>query len=208
MSEIVSHTSHLYHNIKPNGALIYSQLIVKYIIPKVKTNRNWFTINTNTCIDNSIVFIHSNVNLQKYEFLKKYKNLILVCSQRSTMYQMRKYGHAIYLPLAVDVDYIKSFMSPKTKDVCYAGRANKIFKNYVPKGVDMVENRTHPNMLETIAKYKKVYAVGITAIEAKILGAEILPYDPRFPDPSVWVVRDIRNSYIELQAKIDRIDNK
>ena len=59
-----------------------------------------------------------------------------------------------------------------------------------------------------MAMYKNIYAVGLTALEAKALGCNILPYDPRFPDPSVWKVRDIKTIYKELQKKIDKIDKE
>ena len=61
-------------------------------------------------------------------------------------------------------------------------------------------------MLARIARYKKCYAVGRTAIEAKILGCEILPYDPRFPDPSIWKVFTYDDAVKLLQKKLDEID--
>ena len=208
---IISHLSDHYTNIKPNGALMYSINIVKYIIPQVKTTRNWITINTHQCMDHSIFFVHSNVNIEyNYEFLKPYKDLVLVCSQKSTMYKMRKYGRAIYLPLSIDVDYVQKFARTKCKDCCYAARKNKIHSDKLKQlqNVDYICDRTHDGMLEELSKYKKVYAVGLTALEAKALGCQILPYDSRFPDPSVWVVRDAKNMGKILQEKLDKIDNK
>ena len=61
-------------------------------------------------------------------------------------------------------------------------------------------------MLDTIAKYKNVYAVGRTAIEAKILGAKILPYDPRFPNPDIWEIVDTFDAIKMLQKELDHID--
>ena len=206
---IISHQSQFYTNIKPNGALMYSIDICKYIIPKVKTDRNWVTINTGKCFDHSIVFIHSNIECdKKYSYLLNYKDLILVCSQKSTMYKMRKYGHAIYLPLAVDIEHIEKFKRTKSRDTCYAGRENKINSHYLKHraGVDYLCNFTHDGLLEKMSLYKNVYAVGLTAIEAKVLGCKILSYDERFPDPSIWEVRDIRESYKVLQEKINKID--
>lgn len=209
--QIISHESPDYHNIQPNGALIYSINICKYIIPRIKTDRNWVTINTHRCFDHSIVFIHSNVNLDLlYSHLKDYDDLILVCSQKSTMMKMRKYGHAIYLPLSIDVEYVKKFECLKYKGTCYAGRKNKMHSEHLKHvdGVDYLCDYTHDGLLEEMAKYKRVYAVGLTALEAKCLGCQILPYDPRFPDPNVWVVRDCKDMIYELQHKIDYIDKK
>lgn len=59
-----------------------------------------------------------------------------------------------------------------------------------------------------MARYRYVYAVGLTALEAKVLGCNVLPYDSRFPDPSVWVVRDIKQNAALLQKLIDNIDKK
>ena len=185
-------------------------LIRKFFIPNIKTDRNWITLNTGECFDHSIVFIHSNINIEeKYDYLKEYKDLILVCSQKSTQAKVRKYGHAIYLPLSIDTEYIKTFKRPKTKNSCYAGRADKIYSDRLKGivGVDYIANLTHDGLLEKIAEYKNVYAVGLTALEARCLGCRILPYDPRFPDANVWKVRDCRDMVKVLQNKIDRIDN-
>jgi hypothetical protein len=211
MTQIISHASPEYVNAKPNGALIYSINICKYIIPNIHTDRNWITINVRKCFDHSIVFIHSNVNLEElYGHLKEYKDLVLVCSQKSTMYKMRKYGKAIYLPLSIDVDHVKKFESLKSKSTCYAGRENKMHSESLrhQDDIDYLCNYTHDGLLEAMAKYKRVYAVGLTALEAKALGCEILPYDPRFPDPSIWEVRDVKEIWKELQKKLDKIDGR
>lgn len=63
-----------------NGAYYYSCEIVKNIIPRVETDRNWVTINAmGMCKDHSIVFIHNNTRPQLYDWLKDYKDLVLVC---------------------------------------------------------------------------------------------------------------------------------
>lgn len=207
--KIVDISSPRYNNIKPNGAMIYSMLIRKFFIPNIKTDRNWITINTGECYDHSIVFIHSNLNTdEKYYYLSEYKDLILVSSQKSTQMHMRKYGRSIYLPLSIDTEYVKQFKRKKTKNACYAGRADKIHSEKLKGivGVDYVANLTHDSLLEKIAEYKDVYAVGLTALEARCLGCRILPYDPRFPDASVWKVNDCRDMVKVLQEKLDRIE--
>jgi hypothetical protein len=66
----------------------------------------------------------------------------------------------------------------------------------------------HDELLREMAKYRRVYAVGRTAIEAKILGCEVLPYDQRFPDPSIWKVLDSMDAAKMLQRLIDKIDKE
>ena len=124
------------------------------------------------------------------------------------MNKVRKYGRTIYLPLSIDIDYVRGYREPKTKEICYAGRANKIHKDKVPQGVEFLQNRTHPDMLRELSRYKKVYAVGLAALEAKALDCKILPYDPRFPDPDVWVLRDIKDMVPELQKKLDLAEKR
>lgn len=210
MDKNITHLSPYYTNVLPNGALIYSINICKYFIPNIKTDRPWVTINTHQCKDNAIVFIHSNVSLdQNYDFLLKYKNLILVCSQKSTMYKMRKYGHAIYLPLSIDVEYTKKFDEhQKDKVSCYAGRKGKIYSDKLHKlnDIDFVENLSHEALLRKLSHYKNVYAVGLTAIEAKVFGCKILPYDNRYPDTRIWQVRDCKEMIPILQSKLNKID--
>ena len=59
-------------------------------------------------------------------------------------------------------------------------------------------------LLKKMAQYKKIYAVGRTAIEARALGCEILPYDPRFPDVDRWKVIDNLEAAKMLQEELDR----
>lgn len=202
--------SHLDKDYKPpceNGANIYSQLITKYFIPNINTDYNWVMINVGKAADHSIVFIHSNLNTaKKYDYLKNYKDLILVCSQKSTCRAVENLGKTIYLPLSIDVDYVKSFdKHVKYQQACYAGRANKNGTDDLKrKHVDFLSDISHEELLTRMAFYKYVYAVGLTALEAKVLGCNVLPYDSRFPDPSVWVVRDIKDMIPTLQALLDK----
>ena len=155
------------------------------------------------------MFIHSNLNTaKKYQYLEKYKDLILVCSQPSTCRAVENFGKAIYLPLSIDVDYVKSFdKHVKYQQACYAGRANKNGTDDLrSKHVDFLRDIPHEELLRRMAYYKYVYAVGLTAIEAKVLGCNVLPYDSRYPDPSVWVVRDIKDMVPQLQKLLDKAE--
>jgi hypothetical protein len=213
---IISHESPIYQKQRAKlktsfrtGAYYYSVDIVKNIIPNVKTDRNWVTIMVDKqCLDHSIYFLHNNLFTHKYNFIKKYNDVIVVAGTPETAYRCRRLGRAcIYLPLSVDVDYVKQFrVKRKTKDTCYAGRDKKIYSNLVPKDVDRITGLEHDKLLKEMAKYKKVYAVGRTAIEAKILGCEVLPYDPRFPDPEIWQILDNKDAAKILQEELDYYD--
>lgn len=205
---IFSHESPEY--IKPkveNGAYLYSEEIVKYIIPNVDTNRNWVTLCVqDKAYNDAIVFIHDNVNTKRYKYLLDYHNLILVCGIRDTMPKVHHFGlFTIYLPLSVKVDNVVKYKTQKTREICYAGRKNKINADLV-KGVDRLEDLPHEELLKQMAKYKYVYAVGRTAIEAKIIGCEVLPFDPRYPDPAIFKILDSYDAAKILEAKITQID--
>ena len=194
-----------------NGAKYYSQEICERIIPNVKTNRNWVTVNVpGLACDHAIVFIHSNINAGHYEWLSKYKDLVLVCGIPETVEKVSHLGTAIYLPLSIDVDYVKRFALPEEKrsGVAYVGREAKTRYDGVrlPWGIDHLEGMPRDELLMKMAQYESVYAVGRTALEAKALGLNVLPYDPRFPDPSIWEVMDNLEAAKILQEKIDEID--
>jgi hypothetical protein len=197
---------------KFNGAYYYSREIVKNIIPNVKTDRNWVTVRLADIPipEHSIVFIHNNRNPNYYEFLRKYKDLILVCGLERTVENMQYFGKAIYLPLSIDVKYVKRFrVEEKTKEMAFAGRLIKISKMYhapVPKECDILTNMPQYRLLQAMADYKKVYCTGRTALQAKVLGCEIGVHDPNFPDPRIWKVIDNRDAAKMLQDILNEID--
>ena len=197
---------------KFNGAYYYSREIVRNIIPNVKTDRNWVTVRLADIPipEHSIVFIHNNRNPNYYEFLRKYKDLILVCGLERTVENMQYFGKAIYLPLSIDVAYVKRFrVEEKTKEMAFAGRLIKISKMYhapVPKECDILTNMSQHRLLQAMADYKKVYCTGRTALQAKVLGCEIGVHDPNFPDPRIWKVIDNRDAAKMLQDILNEID--
>ena len=195
---------------KYNGAYYYSKEIVKYIIPNVETDRHWVTINqpVKEDISHGIVFIHNNINPNRYKWLQDFDDLILICGVPSTTDNMRFYGRPIYLPLSVKVDEIAKYrLKNKTKEVAFAGRIRKI-NNRIPSQCDRLSELTRSELLKEMAHYKQIYAVGRTAIEAKILGCEILVYDERFPDPKFWQILDSLDAAKMLQEKLYHIDGK
>lgn len=190
-----------------NGAFYYSKEIVENIIPLIVTDRNWMTVNVpNVGAEHSIVFIHNNLHPEYYDWLKRYDDLILVCGIGDTAKNMGHLGKAIYLPLSVDVEYVKQFRREKTKDTAFVGRQPKRRGVAFPKGTDIIEGMRREQLLERMAEYEKVYAVGRTAIEAKILGCKVLPYDERFPDPRRWRIVDNKDAAAILQEKLNKID--
>lgn len=193
-----------------NGAFYYSREIVKNIIPNVKTTRNWITINAGGMpIHHSIVFVHDNLKPQRsLQWLASGRDLIMVCGVESTMDKVKRYGIPVFLPLSVDVEYVKQFNTKKTKDTAYVGRKGKPGTEELPSDIDYISGMKREDLLKEMAKYKKVYAVGRCAIEAKILGCKVLPYDRRFPDPSVWKILDNKDAAKMLQLELDKIDKK
>lgn len=211
---IYDHTSKVYRakwklsgDDKFNGAYYYSLEIVANIIPEVKTDRNWVTINApSQCEDHSIVFIHNNIDPSLYDWMSIYDDLILVCGVESTCEKVKHLGTPIYLPLSIDVAEVEEHkVDKKTKKVAFVGRKMKRTFN-LPDGIDYLEGMPRELLLDEMAKYKKVFAVGRCALEAKVLGCEILSYDDRFPDPSVWKVLDNKEAAKILQSKLDEID--
>ena len=197
---------------KYNGAYYYSKEIVKNIIPHVKTDRNWITIRLpemKVHPDHSIIFIHNNRNPNYYRYLKDYKDCILVCSLPTTADNLRFYGRTIYLPLSIDVKAVEKYkVKHKTKDIAYAGRALKLnyMNNRVPKDTTILSGMPQSKLLQEMAKYKTIYASGRTAMQAKVLGCEVLPHETNFPDSSFWKVLDNKDAAKMLQQILNVID--
>lgn len=190
-----------------NGAYYYSQELVQNIIPYIKTDRNWVTVNVSgVCCDHAIVFIHSNVHTERiYKWLESYKDLVLICGLPETVDKVKNLGKAFYLPLSIDTEYVKQFAVPeKDKLIAFAGRTSKDMN--IPAGVPKLQGIPREMLLKEVAHFKYVYAVGRTALEASCLGATILPYDPRFLDVERWQVLDNKDVIPRLQTMLDAID--
>ena len=204
---IISHDSSGYKKLNNtsrwNGAYYYSKEIVENIIPRIRTTYNWMTINTREAADHTIVFVHNNLHPEHYDFLKQYKDLILVVGVPETAPKVAHLGKTIYLPISVDVEYVKQFQVEKDKDVCFVGRPSK-FDGTSAIG-DYIGGCPREELLKYLAHYKQAYAVGRCAIEARILGCEILPYDPRFPNPALWTIIDNKEAAAILQHELDAL---
>lgn len=197
-----------------NGAFYYSREIVRNIIPNVKTDRPWVTINIpGECVDRAIVFIHNNIDQTKYEWLKRYDDLILVCGVEETCDKVSHLGTALHLPLSIDVSEVKRYMVPEDKRsgrAAFAGRSPKKMMQGVtlPSGLVYLEDLPREQLLKNMAAFKTIYAIGRTAVEAKALGCTIAPYDPRYPDPELWKVIDNLEAARILQDKLNQIERK
>lgn len=194
---------------KHNGAYYYSREIVKNIIPRVRTTRNWLTINNfGPCPNHSVVFIHNNKNPERYEWLaeQNVQDIILVCGVESTCDKVAHLGRTIYLPLSIDTEAVKRHARNKTGETAYVGRLAKIGGTDLPPETPCICGLPRERLLDEMAKYRKIYAVGRCAIEARALECEILPFDPRYPDPSIWQVVDNAEAAEMLQRELDKLD--
>lgn len=216
--KIIDHTHPLYKQRrskqgygKYNGAYYYSKDIVKYIIPNIKTDRTWVTVRIEEApenLDHSIVFIHNNRNPNLYEYLRKFKDVICVCSTPKTLENMVFYGTPIFLPLSVNVQSVAKYkLKDHDKEMAFAGRRLKI-NNYVPKQADILTDMPQTELIKAMAHYKDIYAVGRTAIQAKILGCNIKPYDNMYPDTNFWKIVDCSEAVQMLQNELDKIDGE
>lgn len=193
-----------------NGAYYYSAEIVANIIPNVDTDRPWVTVNQKgRCFDRAVVFIHSNIDMGQYDWLAGYDDLVLVCGVPETCDKLAHVARTVYLPLSVDVEYVRRFaVESKDRWRAIVGRKPKVVDVDIPEGTDRLYGLPREKLLERVAHYREVYAVGRCAIEARALGCEVLPYDPRYPDPSLWRVVDNREAAAMLQGILDGIDGK
>ena len=214
MSRIFSHLNQEWidtHVGINNGAYWYSKELYENIVPKIKTKRGWCLINVdNQCEDDMIVFIHNNAHPESYKWLKNYKNLILVCSQPKTldaMIEMFPKFHCIYLPLSIDTKYVKLFKAKrKTKDTAYFGRKSKCPDSIsADEKIDKINGDDREKLLKQVAKYKKVYAIGRCALEAKCLGCEVLYHKGEYQNIDSPLL-DNKEVIPELQRLINEID--
>lgn len=191
-----------------NGAYYYSKEIVKNIIPRVKTDRNWITIRVpDEGLDHSIVIVHDVVDFERtYEYMRHYDDVLFVVSLPDMIERAEKYGKTIFLPMSVDVEYISTFRREKDKDTAFTGRNEWRGGLTLPEGTDLVEMLPREEFLSQMARYRNVYAVCRAAIEAKILGCNVLPFHPRFPDPELFKVIDNKEAAKMLQKLLDEVD--
>ena len=196
-------------NGKYNGCYYYSCEIVKNIIPNVKTNRDWNTIGRDVdgMRDGMIVFLHDNLSPWHYDWLKNYNDLVLVCSSQYVYNSVHFWGQPILLPMSIDTEYVKQFITDKTKDTCFVGnvwvRANTTTR--IPDNVDFFSSLPREELLRKVAPYKRAYAIDRCAQECQVLGCELLEIETRYGCDSTKVL-DNRDAAKLLQEELNRID--
>ena len=72
----------------------------------------------------------------------------------------------------------------------------------MPDGIEYVSGMNRERLLRKLADYKTVYALDRVAIEAQILGCNVLPY------PNRWKVIDNLEAAQMLQKELDKIDGQ
>lgn len=197
---------------KHNGCYYYSKEIVDNIIPRVKTWRDWNTVGRDLegMHDSMIVFLHDNSTPWNYEWLHKYKDLVLVCSSKYTADSVKYSGHIILLPMSIDTHYVRQFITKKTKDTCFVGNiwVKQNATQQITGKVDFFGALPREKLLKKLAKYKRAYAIDRCAIEAQVLGCELLELDTRYHCDGVGQVLDNRDAAKILQRELDKIDGK
>jgi len=200
-------------NGKFNGCWYYSNEIVKNIIPNVKTWRGWNTVGRELTgmQDHMIVFLHDNSTPWHYDWLKKYKDLVLVCSSDYTRKSVIYSGHTVLLPMSIDTEYVKKFrVKEKTKDTCFAGnpwvKDNMTDPSVLDAGkVDFFSAMPREELLKEIAQYRRCIAIDRCAQEAQVLGCELLPIETRYGCDSTEVL-DNRDAAKILQEELNKLD--
>lgn len=197
-----------------NGALYYAREIEKNIIPRVKTDREWNTVGRDLdgMHDGMIVFLHDNNTPWHYEWLKKYKNLVLICSSRYTADSVKYSGHVVFLPMSIDTEYVKRFLARKTRDICFVGNSwvKKNLRIKIDKNVDCLTGMPREELLEKLARFQYAYAIDRCALEAKALHCKLLPTPTRYGCDVDYdwdsKVLDNREAARILQDKLNIID--
>lgn len=196
---------------KYNGCWYYSNEIVDNIIPRVKTTRDWNTVGRELSgmHDGMIVFLHDNSTPWHYDWLKKYKDLVLVCSSEYTAKSVAYSGHIILLPMSIDTEYVKQFRTEKTKDICFVGNEWVMCNTFseIPDNVDFFSSMPREELLKEVAKYKRAYAIDRCAQEVQVLGCELLPIKTSYHCDSFEVL-DNRDAAKLLQQELDKIGGK
>lgn len=198
---------------KYNGCYYYSKEIVDNIIPHVKTKREWNTVGRDLdgMHNGMIVFLHDNSTPWHYQWLKNYDDLVLVCSSDYTAKSVIYSGHVVYLPMSIDVHYVRRFKANKTREVCFVGNP-WVFENLrdesrlmLEDDVDFITQVPREELLERLARYKKAYAIDRCAQEARVLGCELLPTPTRYGCNSTKVL-DNKDAARMLQNALNIIE--
>lgn len=167
---------------KNNGAYWYSKEIEDIILPEIKSSLFIVTagatlLDKKDIPDGAVVVCHDNrTTLKSYKKLLN-KEVLWVCSKKSTVKTLKKAGEkAVYIPLSIDTKYVKQFKTKKTKDIAYVGNAWAFKKDYLkslPDNIVQLSNLPREKLLKQMAKFKHIIAEGRCLMEAQILGCKV-----------------------------------
>lgn len=164
-----------------NGAYWYAKEIEDIILPKI--NKKIFIVTAGAKLYNSleipegaVVVCHDNRTTKKsYGFLFN-KNILWLCSKISTVKTLQESGEkAVYIPLSINTEYVKTFKTKKTKDIAFVGNSwgfKKSYLNSLPKDIVQLSNLERDDLLKEMSQYKKVIAEGRCLMEAQALGCK------------------------------------
>lgn len=166
---------------KNNGAYWYSKEIEEIILPEI--NANVVIITAGATLykpwelpDHLIIVCHDNrTTRQSYGHLFN-KKALWICSKESTVQTLSSYGEkGIYIPLSIDMEYVKQFKAKKTKNIAYVGNPwgfKRSYLNSLHKNIKQLNGLEREDLLREMAKYKSVIAEGRCLMEAQTLGAK------------------------------------
>ena len=202
-----------------NGLNSYTHLIEDKMAPLLNTERpiDSMGLSALRSADHAIVFIHHNLSPDThYDWLHKYRDLVLVTGIPAT-YSLLQFAfpepdyHIILQPVPVDTDYISQFKAKHTLHYAYAGNPYDFkqsdLHHFLPPDTPMLTGLPHDQLLREMSLYKYIYAVGITAVEAQVLGCKLKQCDSRFPNPELtFPVTDYKDAVQNIQTHLDFID--
>lgn len=176
---------------KWNGGYYYSMDIENHIAPKIETDRPINVLGVKTCggTNRMLVFIHNYLDASDYFWMRKFDDVIIVSSDYNVEKPLLDVKlRVIHLPLSVNVaEVAKHKITKKTQEECYVGNQwafkKQELQELVPPEVHRFGEMPRERMWDTIAKYKYVYAIGLCAIESRILGCRLKMSRYRYPDP-------------------------
>lgn len=180
-----------------NGAYYYATEIEDIILPSLNLKLNTTIVTAGITLRNptripvgSIAICHNNQNPENEYRKLLNRDLLWICSKKSTVDKMVKIGQkAIYIPLSIDTRYVEKFKTEKTKDIAFVGNRWGFKRDYLrslPENIDQISNLPREQLLAEMAKYRKVIAEGRCLMEAQILGCEV--EIPDYDDPSIGAI--------------------
>lgn len=166
-----------------NGSYFYAKEIEDNILPELE-DIDLTVITTGASLFNKyelpkdlVVVCHDNRNpLQSYRSLLG-RNYLWVCSKPSTVKIMESVNElAVYTHLSIDTEYVRQFrVAEKTGDIAFVGNAWGFKREYLeslPKSVVQLSGLEREDLLQEMAKFKRVIAEGRCLMEAQVLGAK------------------------------------